>query len=924
KISIANKDGKGRVISGIANGAISDASTEAMTGQQLHQFGTSIAGYFGGGAKYENGQWSTPKFKVKTVKDDGTESEQSYENVASAFEGVSNSITKIQNNITKEINNVVTKVEGDSLSWSKTDDAFVAKHGAEDAKTNSKIRFLANGDVSKDSTDAITGSQLYLLKSTLATYFGGGGGYDQEGNWKAPSFKIKKFDAEGAVTDEAYGDVAAALEGVGASITNVQNKITKEITNQVNNAITKVEGDSFVQQDKETHLITIGAKKGGAEINIADSTGVDRTLSGLKEATKDNEAVNKAQLDKNLKELSNNLQSDDSAVVHYDKTDGDKGTINYGSVTLGGKNKAPVGLHNVSSGVISSASYDAINGQQINKIGEDVAGFFGGNATFKNGTFTKPSYEVHSIRTNGEVGASGNVHHDVGSALSALNYSLGNVNTRITNTINDFNQKIMDSSQHIEKDALLWNDKVHAFVARHEKSTEEKGRSVRTQENSKITFLANGDVSKASTDAITGSQLYSLKSMLATYFGGGAGYDKEGNWKAPSFEVKKFASDGSVSDTTYNDVASAFKGVGDSFTNVKNEISKEITNVKNEITNVKGDSLVKWDEATKLIKIGEEKEGSQINITNKNGDVRTISGVAAGSAETDAVNFSQLQKVEKDVKEQVAASSFVKQDLETKHLTIGKETDGDKIDIANNKNEKRTLTGIKGGALSADSNEAVTGSQLFTTNQNVTTAAMNIAKSFGGGAKYEHGQWTAPTFKVKSVKDDGVSEDKVYTNVATAFEGVGSSIMNVQNKFTEQINNVVQKVESESFVQQDKATHSLTIGAKTQGSKIDIANKDGVDRTLSGIKAATKDNEAVNKEQLDESLKKLSTSLQSDESAVVHYDKTDGENNTINYASVTFGKGKDSTSVGLHNVADGKIAKDSRDVVTGGQINTIS
>ncbi|WP_246787098.1 hypothetical protein [Bartonella tribocorum] len=160
------------------------------------------------------------------------------------------------------------------------------------------------------------------------------------------------------------------------------------------------------------------------------------------------------------------------------------------------------------------------------------------------------------------------------------------------------------------------------------------------------------------------------------------------------------------------------------------------------------------------------------------------------------MNFSQLEGVKqeikdkvKEVQEQVTAGSFVEQDAQTKHITIGRDTDGDKIDIANNKNEKRTLTGIKEGALSKDSNEAVTGSQLFTTNQNVTTvstnlqtAATSIAKSFGGSAKYENGQWSAPTFTLKTVKDDGSSEEKIYNDVTEALSGVGTSFTNVQNK----------------------------------------------------------------------------------------------------------------------------------------------
>ncbi|EJF97350.1 hypothetical protein ME9_00436, partial [Bartonella taylorii 8TBB] len=397
KISIANKDGKGRVISGIANGAISDASTEAITGQQLHQFGTSIAGYFGGGAKYENGQWSTPKFKVKTVKDDGTESEQSYENVASAFEGVSKSITKIQNNITKEINNVVTKVEGDSLSWSKEDGAFVAKHGAEDAKTNSKIRFLANGDVSKDSTDAINGSQLYSLGDTFATYLGGGAKYEN-GEWTAPKFKVKTVKDDGSdVEDKEYKTVAEALAGVGTSITNVKKEINNEITN--------VKGDSLVKWDEATKLIKIGEEKEGSKINIKNKDGGARTISGVAAGSAETDAVNFSQLQKVEKDVKEQVAA--SSFVKQDletkhltigkETDGDKIDI------ANNKNEKRT-LAGIKGGALSADSNEAITGSQINKIGEDVAGFFGGGAAFSGGAFTKPSYEIHSIRTNGEVG----------------------------------------------------------------------------------------------------------------------------------------------------------------------------------------------------------------------------------------------------------------------------------------------------------------------------------------------------------------------------------------------------------------------------------------------------------------------------------------------------------------------------------------
>ncbi|WP_375609753.1 MULTISPECIES: hypothetical protein, partial [unclassified Bartonella] len=439
-------------------------------------------------------------------------------------------------------------------------------------------------------------------------------------------------------------------------------------------------------------------------------------------------------------------------------------------------------------------------------------------------------------------------------------------------------------------------------------------RSVRKVNKKSVTFgdpetstvalhnVGKGKITNESHDGINGSQLFETNDKISTYLGGGAGY-KDGKWSAPTFTVKTFDTDGEAKEETYQNVAAAFEGVNTALTTVQNKIN-------NAIINVKGDSLVKWNEEAKLIKIGEEKEGTKIDITNKDGHNRILSGVAAGTSDTDAVNFSQL----KTIKEQVEASSFVKQDAETKHITIGKDTDGDKIDIANNENEKRTLTGIKGGVLSADSNEAVIGSQLFETNDKVATY-------FGGGAKYENGQWIAPKFTVTTVKNDGNSEEKQYNTVAEALAGVGSSITNVKNDITKKINNEIANVKGDSFVKWDEDKQLIEIGAEKYGNKITISDNDGKSRTLSGVKEAEQDNDAVNKGQLDKGLKQLSESLQSDESAVIHYDKK--EKGETDYTNITLGKGKGSTSVGLHNVADGMISESSHDAVTGGQINTI-
>ncbi|UNE54515.1 Vomp family autotransporter [Bartonella machadoae] len=817
-------------ITSLQNGDISASSTDAVAGQQLHALGNDVAAYFGGNASYKNGTWIAPKFTLKTVKEDGSAvEEQSYGSVAAAFEGIGTSFKNLHKEVTQGNTEVSENIKQNALLWSDEDKAFVATHGKDGEKTNSKITSLQNGDISASSTDAVAGQQLHALGNEVAAYFGGDASYEN-GSWKAPSFKVNIVKEDGsAVEEQSYGSVAEAFAGVGSSFTNIHN--------EVKNKISQVVKDSLVKQDEKTKVIKIGGEQDGTTITIADKDNKDRILSGVKAAANDNEAVNKGQLDKGLKDLSNSLQSEESAVVLYDK--GSDGNTNYGSVTFGkGKDSSPVGLHNVANGQLSEGSHDVVTGGQINTISQDVAKFLGGDAGFKNGAFTGPTYQLSKVSKDGHVEK--HAFKDVGSAFSGLDENIKNVNDRIK-----------DVSESVAQDSLNWNKDEGAFVATHG----EKGGK---KTNSKIKFLANGDIAEGSTEAVNGSQLYSMSNTLATYLGGGAGY-ANGEWHKPDFKVNVVKEDGSaVEEKSYKTVAEAFAGVGSSFTNIHKEL-------KTEIKKVVGDSLVKQDADTKVIKIGAEKGGSIISIAN--------SGDAS-----------------------------------------------------------RTLSGVKSGALSEESTQAVNGSQLFATNQHVSTvstnletAARNIAKSFGGGAKYENDAWTVPSFKVKSFEEDGKIEDKEYPDVASAFAGVGSSFTNVNNRITnvkDEITKEISQVVKDSLVKQDEKTKVIKIGGEQDGTTITIADKDNKDRILSGVKAAANDNEAVNKGQLDKGLKDLSNSLQSEESAVVLYDK--GSDGNTNYGSVTFGKGKDSSPVGLHNVANGQLSEGSHDVVTGGQINTIS
>ncbi|MGF7158384.1 autotransporter adhesin, partial [Bartonella heixiaziensis] len=497
---------------------------------------------------------------------------------------------------------------------------------------------------------------------------------------------------------------------------------------------------------------------------------------------------------------------------------------NKNSVTFGDPKTGTVALHNVAAGKIAKDSHDAVNGDQLHSLGNNVATYFGGGSTFADGALTAPTYKISNVAEDGT--ATEKPYNDVGSAFAGLDTSVKNVNTHLTNVENKFTQKIDDISKEVKGDALLWSDKVHAFVAQHEKKEEkEDGKVVVTQENSKITSLAAGAVSETSTDAVNGSQLHTLGTVVAKYFGGNAKYEN-GAWTAPTFKVKTIKADGSdVEENSYESVAEAFAGVGTSFTNIHNEINKEIDKVV-------GDSLVKQDAETKVIQIGGEKEGTAITVANSKGDARSISGVKAGNlseGSTEAVNGSQLyslnttlakyfggnakyedgkwtaptfkvktvnedgtkvedkdystvaeafagvgtsftnihNEINKEI-DKVVGDSLVKQDAETKVIQIGGEKEGAAITVANSKGDARSISGVKAGNLSEGSTEAVNGSQLYSLN---TT----LAKYFGGNAKYEDGKWTAPIFKVTTFNDDGSPAEQEYESVAAAFAGVSSS-----------------------------------------------------------------------------------------------------------------------------------------------------
>ncbi|WP_212111012.1 Vomp family autotransporter [Bartonella queenslandensis] len=578
-----------------------------------------IADYFGGGAKYEKGKWQAPTFKVYKINADGSVSQQPYDNVADAFEGVNNTFANIHNQISDITKNSLVKWDEDE----KLITIGAEKDGVEINISNKdeKPRVISGVREGLYDDEAVNVAQLKEVKELA------------KNGWK-----LSVNDDENNVTDVKAGSTVdfsvkdTSKEGVGKD----NLKIEKDDKNQVifslndNLKLTSVTTDNSTMSD-DGFIIKNGPHMTKDGIFVNDNDGPSMTMEGIDagkkviknvaEGKNDTDAVNFSQ----LQGIKNQIEND--SLVKWEE---EKKLITIGkekggtTINITNKDNQPRLIVGVADGKISDGSKDAINGSQINKISEDIAKFFGGGAKFVDGAFKGLKYTLSAI-VNGEVGKAN--FYDVGSALTGLDKNVQDVNQRLTKVSNEFNQTI----EGISKDALLWDDEEEAFVARHEKD----GKKTK----SKLKYLLDGDIAKGSTDAITGNQLYLMSNQLANYFGGGAGY-KDGKWTDPTFKISKVGKDGKTVKTEHHNVADAFGDINDGMSNINNRI--------NEVINKVDTDALKWNENKKAYD------------ASRDGKPSKITGVADGKiaeGSKDAVNGGQLWEtneritgVEKDVK----------------------------------------------------------------------------------------------------------------------------------------------------------------------------------------------------------------------------------------------------------------------------------
>ncbi|TNL53644.1 YadA-like family protein [Acinetobacter bereziniae] len=572
------KAGAERQIINVAAGKVSSDSTDAVNGSQLYATNQAIT---------EVGK-SAAAAKTEVVEGD---------NIV---------VTETQGKNGQSIYNVATAKE---VSFDKTTVGTVITDS-----TTGKITGLTAGEVSATSTDAINGSQLYATNQAIA---------DSKTHYVSVNddgIQADNYNNDGATGKNALAvGVGSKAAGENAVAIGYNNNVVQDKTVALGSSITTTQANSVVLGNESTDRAATSESKvtilgqdyafagvGSASNGVVSvgKVGGERQIinvaAGQLSATS-TDAVNGSQLyatNQAISSLQGQVGGAKSTVTEGKNTtitkttnaDGStdyqvatKDDVSFDSVTVGNiKADAQTNkITGLSDGEVSATSNEAVNGSQLHGTAESVANVLGGNA----------KVNADGTVSTSNIGNTGkdNVHDAIASlqgqvAGSKTSVSAGK-NTVVNSSINadgsnnyqvaladDINLNSVTANQvtanQVKADQVIANQVMANQV--------NVGKVTIDGTSNKVSGLANGTISKDSTDAINGSQLHQTNSNVAQYLGGGSTLNQDGSIKAPTYNV---------AGGSYNNVGDALGAVDTRVSNLEQAFyntNKNVDDLRND------------------------------------------------------------------------------------------------------------------------------------------------------------------------------------------------------------------------------------------------------------------------------------------------------------------------------------------------------
>ncbi|MCZ7483150.1 YadA-like family protein [Rhizobium rhizogenes] len=346
---------------------------------------------------------------------------------------------------------------------------------------------------------------------------------------------------------------------------------------------------------------------------------------------------------------------------------------------------------------------------RIAGVGQSTANALGGGSSVNSdGTVTAPAYEIATIGADGTA-QDPTVHHNVGDAISALDGNIDTVNTRVDDLADDSllwseEEGAFSASHALEKTSRIANvtagiaetdavnlgqldtvrnaadaaqiaataaqgtadtalraagtaqqaaqgaetaagaaqtsanaaqvvaDNALAAAGAAQNTADTARDAAATAQNTANAALAaagnaSSQLAGVGADETVVGRIADLGQSTADALGGGAAVNSDGTVTAPSYGIATITPDGTKQDPT------AHNNVGDALS----ALDGNIDTVNSRVDNLAGDSLL-WS----------DDEGA-FSATHGNEKTSRIANVAAGVVDTDAVNFGQLEAINKRV-----------------------------------------------------------------------------------------------------------------------------------------------------------------------------------------------------------------------------------------------------------------------------------
>ncbi len=831
-----------------------------------------------------------------------------------------------------------------------------------------KLSNIADGKVAADSKEAVNGGQLHTVKSDLATALGGDSKVNADGSFTGPTYSITKDD--GSNTKEAVNNVGDAISKLDGRINNANttlankgldftgNGTTAKVHRNLGETLTIKGAENFTRTDAETNNIKVVKNDNDLDVKLAENLGNIKSISNATGAGKPGSTIT---LGADGVSIANTAVGADGAAGETKTVTIGKDGINAGDMKITNVAKAEAEGDAANKKYVDDAiknlNTTVTNNANLRYAGDTNEGAANGDdhlnlplatGTLKvagtadqiktvanNGTITLSLDEkvtnkldkLGDTASNGRDGANGLTGKDglndktLTDKVNALrNGEAGSV--VYTNDAGDRVVKAKDG-KYYKADEVKADGTVKT-------AEENKGKAPKVVENPQarvvngngettvpttLSNIADGKVAANSKDAVNGGQLNTVKSDLATALGGGAKVEN-GVFTGPTYNITK--DDGS-------NTTEAVNNVGDAISKLDGRINNANTTLAN-----KGLDFTGNDTTAKVHR----------NL----GETLTIKGAENFTRTATEINNIKVVKTDNDLDVKLAEnlgniksiSNTTREGKPGSTITLG----ADGVSIANTAagadgaaGETKTVTigkdGINAGGMKVTNVAKAEADGDAANKKYVDDAITNLNTTVTNNANLRYAGDT----------NVGAAADADHLNLPLAtgtlkVAGTADQIKTVANNGTitlsldEKVTNKLDKLGDTSSNGRD--------GKDGTSGATGLTGKDGLnDKTLTDKVNALRNGEAgsvvYTNDAGDRVVKaKDGKYYKADEVKADGTVKTAEENKgkkpeevTTPQARVVNPNGETTAPTTLSNIADGKVAANSKDAVNGGQLHTV-